>query len=205
MAKPKLRDLSRIQPEFQEAMDVTNALGKEVHPIATAVLGAVMVEHELETLLRSKFQRKDDKTWEMLVADNGPLNSFYSKIIAGYALGIYDEGMRNDLNIVRNIRNAFAHSKRLLHFDNPLIVKELEKATRSYVSKEYWNLAKVEPPPGAAEFSSRYVALCNWLAAKLVRIRSLRQDKSKRYPHQRRAISPLAFAALLPPPGGKDK
>ena len=158
--KIKLRDLSRIQPEFHEAMDVSNALGKEAHPIATAILGAVMVEHELETLLRFRFKRKDDKTWAMLVAENGPLNSFSSMVLAGYALGIYDESMRNDLHIVRNIRNAFAHSKRLIHFDNPLIVKELERATRSYLSKKFWKLAKVQPQ-GAAEFSSRYVLLCS--------------------------------------------
>ena len=29
MAKLKLRDLTRLQPELQEAMDVSNALGKE--------------------------------------------------------------------------------------------------------------------------------------------------------------------------------
>jgi len=133
----------------------------------------------------------------MLVGDNGPLNSFSSKIIVGYALGIYDEGMRNDLNIVRNIRNVFAHSKRLIQFDHPLIVKELAKATRSYLSKV--------GPQGAAEFSSRYVVLCSWLANKLLRIhRGL--YKSKRHRHRRRAMSSLALAALLTPsPGRKDK
>jgi hypothetical protein len=184
--KIRLRDLSRIQPEFQEARDVrSNVLHKEAHPIATAILGAVMVEHELETLLRSKFKRKDDETWAMLVEDNGPLNSFYSKIVAGYALGIYDESMLNDLHIVRNIRNAFAQSKRLIHFDNPLIVRELGKATRSYL-----NLAKAVKP------HSRYVVLCTWLSTKLI-------HKSKSY---RRVRSPLGLAALFtPPPGGKDK
>ena len=155
-----------------------------------------MVEHELETLLRSRFKRKDDKTWAMLVAENGPLNSFSSMILAGYALGIYDESMRNDLHIVRNIRNAFAHSKRLIHFDNPLIVKELERATRSYLSKKFWKLAKVQPQ-GAAEFSSRYVLLCTWLSTRLMRIHT-RRYKSKRYRYERksRATSRLALALL---------
>src|SRR6516165_2883175 len=195
MAKLKLRDLTRLQPELQEAMDVSNALGKEAHPITTAILGAVMVEQELETLLRSKFKRKDDKTWEMLV-ENGPLNSFFSKIVIGYALGIYDERMRNDLNIVRSIRNAFAHSKRLLHFDNPLIVKELEKATKSYLAKKFWKLAKVVPQ-GAAEFSTRYVVLCHRLSTKLMRI-NIRRYKSRSYQYERRirAMSPYRLLHL---------
>jgi hypothetical protein len=50
---------------------------------------------------------------------------------------------------------SLAHSKRLLHFDNPLMVKELEKATTSYLPKKSWKLAKVVPQ-GAAEFSTRY-------------------------------------------------
>jgi hypothetical protein len=184
-AKLKLRDLSRLQPEFQEARDVrSGVLHKKEHPIATAILGAVMVEYELETLLRSKFKRKDDETWAMLVADNGPLNSFYSKIVAGYALGIYDESMRDDLHIVRNIRNVFAHSKKPIQFDHPLIVKELGKR-----SQGFWDLANgVEP-------STRYAVLCTWLSTKL-------RFKSKR--HHRVAMSPLA-ALFTPPPGGKDK
>jgi DNA-binding MltR family transcriptional regulator len=182
-AKLKLRDLSRLQPEFQEARDVrSSVLHKKEHPIATAILGAVMVEHELEKLLRSKFKRKDDETWKMLVADNGPLNSFSSKIVAGYALGIYDKSMRDDLHIVRSIRNAFAHSKKLIQFDHLLIVKELGKSSTKFT--------KVEPSRAASE----YAVLCCRLSTQLI-------HKSKSY---RRAMSPLA-ALFTPPPGGKDK
>jgi|EndMetStandDraft_3_1072993.scaffolds.fasta_scaffold2428855_1 hypothetical protein len=77
MASLKFRDLSRLQPEFQDDIDRLEEFGKEHHSITTALLGAVIVEHDLETLLRSKFRRKDDETWATLVADNnGPLNSF---------------------------------------------------------------------------------------------------------------------------------
>ena len=44
--KLKLRDLSRIQPEFQELMDVSAALSKELHPITRAILGAAIVEYQ---------------------------------------------------------------------------------------------------------------------------------------------------------------
>src|SRR5262249_12368025 len=120
----------------------------------------------------------------MLVADNGPLNSFSSKIITGYALGIYDESMRNDLQIVRNIRNVFAHSKKLIQFDHPLIVKELGKSSTNFAK------AKVEPSRAAAA----YAVLCCRLPAQLI-------HKPKSY---RTAVSPLA-ALFTPPPGGKDK
>jgi len=190
-----LRDLIRLQPELQQGA-VRYALHQEEHPIATAILGAVMVEHELETLLRSQFKRKDDETWAMLVADNGPLNSFYSKIVAGYALAIYDESMRDELHIVRNIRNVFAHAKKLIHFDDPLIMKKLGKATRLSLPKEL--LLKVGKPEGAAGFSYDYVMLCCGLATKL---------KSERYRYEREtgAMSPDLAALFTPPFGGKDK
>jgi len=68
----------------------------------------------------------------MLIADNRLLNSFYSKIVIGYALGIYDKGMRSDLTIVRNIRNAFAHSKTLIQFDHPAVVAELSVRPKTF-------------------------------------------------------------------------
>jgi hypothetical protein len=48
------------------------------------------------------------------------------KIVVGYALKVYDEKFRNDLEIVRQIRNAFAHSKKLIDFDHELVVAEME-------------------------------------------------------------------------------
>jgi DNA-binding MltR family transcriptional regulator len=89
-------------------------------------------------LLQSKLKHKDDETWTMLVADSGPLRSFYTKIAMGYALGIYDKNIRSDLNIVRTIRNAFAHSKKLIQFDHPAVVAELRKATRLTLPKKSW-------------------------------------------------------------------
>jgi hypothetical protein len=79
----KLRDVSRVQPDIADLLALSEAFIKGEHPVATAILGAGLVEHHLEQLLRSKIKRKDDKTWEMLVASNGPLNSFYSKIRGG--------------------------------------------------------------------------------------------------------------------------
>jgi len=181
--KLKLRDLGHLQLELEDAKALMDALGEELHPIATAILGAVTAERNLEILLRSKFKRKDDKTWAMLVEDiNGPLNSFSSKIVIGYALGIYDERMRNDLDIVRKIRNAFAHSRKLIQFDDPLIVNELGKASKLALPKKYWTGFKPQ---------DRYVSMCYQLSIKLKGI-DIRREKSRTYQYERRirAVSP---------------
>lgn len=97
-------------------------------PIATAIMATAIIEIELEDLLQRRLPRKDEETWRVLTENNGPLSTLYSKIMMGYALNIYDEHVRDLLHIVRNVRNAFAHSKKLIDFDNDLIVAEIRSA-----------------------------------------------------------------------------
>ena len=82
--KPKLRDYSHLSltsAEYDALLDTVASPDRQ--PIATAVLGAVLVEHELEGLLRRKLKRSDDKTWEAMLEERGPLRSFYAKICYG--------------------------------------------------------------------------------------------------------------------------
>jgi hypothetical protein len=160
--------LSRLRPEYDDLIALSNTFGLPQHPIATAILGAAIVEHELEQLLRSKIKLKDDKTWELLVADK----SFYSKIVIGYELGIYDQEMRSDLDIVRNIRNAFAHSKKLIQFDHPDVAAELRKATGSPIPKKHWEFAS---PDVTIHI---YIALCFRLSRALMRLRRMKSTTS---------------------------
>ena len=80
----------------------------------TRFLGAVFVEHELEQIIHNRLSKIDMATWSGLLQDNGPLATFNQKILLGFALGIYDKQTRENLKIISNIRNAFAHSKRLI-------------------------------------------------------------------------------------------
>ncbi|MGH6848272.1 MAG: hypothetical protein ACREC0_12795 [Methylocella sp.] len=51
--KPKLRDLSRARPTDEEPKTLIDAF-YTASPIARAIIGAVLVEHELDELLRKK-------------------------------------------------------------------------------------------------------------------------------------------------------
>lgn len=102
----------------------------------------MLIEHELDRLLRKKLKKNDENTWQALQSETGPLRSFAAKISMAYALGIYTEKIQHDLNVVRIIRNAFAHSKKLIDFDDPLIISELvsahilRKKFKTYLLKE---------------------------------------------------------------------
>jgi hypothetical protein len=134
-SKPKLRDLGRKLPTTEEAMEVFRAARIDSDPITAAILGAVLVESELEALLRHRLKRQSDTEWAELVADNGPLSTFHRKILLGRALRLYGEEVNHNLNIIRNIRNTFAHAKKLITFEHELVVAELRSTAIPKVRK----------------------------------------------------------------------
>ena len=54
---------------------------------------------------------------EKLFTGYGPLSSFSAKIDIAYSLNLITENLKGDLHILREIRNEFAHSTVMLHFD----------------------------------------------------------------------------------------
>lgn len=55
---------------------------------------------------------------ENVFEGNGPLSTFSSKISLCIALGLFDKNVRHDLQILRKIRNEFAHSPNQLHLSD---------------------------------------------------------------------------------------
>ena len=75
---------------------------------AVAIVGGALVE-ELLTRALKYFLRPDATSMEELFSFSGPLGTFSAKIRMGYHLGCYGEEVRRDLDILRRIRNDFAH------------------------------------------------------------------------------------------------
>jgi DNA-binding MltR family transcriptional regulator len=73
---------------------------------ACAVLGAAILDAKLEQLFRLRLL-SDQKE---LLPSARPLGSFSAKIRLACALGWINDDVRHDLDIVRDIRNSFAHS-----------------------------------------------------------------------------------------------
>jgi hypothetical protein len=53
--------------------------------------------------------------------------SFYAKVLLGFALGLFGEAARNDLTVIKNIRNAFAHAPRPINFETMEIAFACQK------------------------------------------------------------------------------
>jgi hypothetical protein len=66
--------------------------------------------------------------------EGGAINGFSGKIVLGYALGLYSEQVREDLQTIRHIRNVFAHAIGNVDFITP----EIAEACNFYIVNRTW-------------------------------------------------------------------
>jgi hypothetical protein len=95
----------------------TEHLSKETDR-ACGVLGGSVLDTSMERLLRKRLHKRQDD----LLGPNGPLSSFSTRIAAAHGLQWIDDATASDLDVVRKIRNDFAHSiDHALDFASPSI------------------------------------------------------------------------------------
>jgi hypothetical protein len=137
---PEGRDLDKAWEEIEKGSDrsaaimgaafVENALQDALKSrtiglssqVTNAIMGAEFAEDALA--LKSKTIELSSQVANEIFL-NGPLSSFSSKILLGFALGLYGPVVKKDLNVIRNIRNAFAHAMMPITFDSPEVADEL--------------------------------------------------------------------------------
>ncbi|MBE7556685.1 MAG: hypothetical protein HS126_37015 [Anaerolineales bacterium] len=81
-----------------------------------AIIGASLLDRRLEEAIRVHLL--DNKVTEKLFDASQALGSFSAKIDLAYSLGLYGEKSYHDLNLIRKIRNEFAHFDTPLNFDS---------------------------------------------------------------------------------------
>lgn len=109
-------------PEVESMMD---ALRGE-SDMTVAIMAGSFLELELERLISSRLRSKDPNLLGQLFLNRGPLSDFHSKILVAQAMGFITGPMANELHSLKAIRNAFAHARAPLRFDNDLVSKEIE-------------------------------------------------------------------------------
>ncbi|MEY3499890.1 MAG: hypothetical protein RL308_1559, partial [Bacteroidota bacterium] len=106
---------------------------------AIVILGGTFLEMILEHVLRA-FLPEDDKEVNNLFKQS--LGNFSNKISTCYCLGLIDKVIKNDLTLIRQIRNKFAHEL-FISFENPEIQK--------WCSELKWHrIAIMQNPPSEA-------------------------------------------------------
>jgi len=87
---------------------------------AAAVLAGSLVETRLTTFLRHRVNY-DKKIWDKLTHSSAPLGTFSVKIDIAFLFGFISRLAHDDLVIVKEIRNRFAHDLELRDFGSQSI------------------------------------------------------------------------------------
>jgi len=97
-------------------------LEKQTDRGAALIAGAVLDE-VLEMAITARLIDLGRDQHDSLFGRGRPLDSFSAKIGLGYALGLYPNAARVLLEMVRDVRNKFAHRIEPLEFSNPDVVQ----------------------------------------------------------------------------------
>ena len=127
-----------------------------------------------------------------MLEERGPYSTFSRKITAGHALRLYDDAFQANLDIIRTIRNAFAHSKRVIDFSHPLVTAQLERiVVPNFKKKRFREIKKL------ADGLSTYRSLCILSATWLITRRTKSMNASIKRP--RKPKNYLSFYNALVP------
>jgi hypothetical protein len=92
------------------------------------ISAAAFVDDTLARTIAAHFIELDEKLQERIFeGPSSPLGSFSAKIAIGYAIGLYGPLTCEDLDIIRSIRNTFAHTAAPTSFDDPSIQAKCEQ------------------------------------------------------------------------------
>jgi hypothetical protein len=117
--------LKRDMPDITEMTKSINKLGSYADR-ELVILGGAYLEGALELALKAKFKNLTEKDIERIFnpQSGGLLSTFESKILIAFELGIVSSDMREDLAIIKEIRNIYAHTSfRISLVDEPIISK----------------------------------------------------------------------------------
>ncbi len=128
MVKRKVIEIDSLSQDMQAVYDVLN---KE-SSLAAVLIGVNFLDQCLGSLLSHHFI-KGSTSEALLDPNNGILGTFGSRMKLSYCLGIISKNDYNELQIMAETRNIFAHSHATVNFKTPAIVDLCDRL--SYLEK----------------------------------------------------------------------
>jgi hypothetical protein len=111
----RLRRYSKLVPDEAAIRKLLQDLEKDTTGLADYAITLIcqtFVERALEIAILAYLAPDDEEANKRIFNydHRGPISDFSAKIKMGYVLGIFGKTTRSDLDLIREIRNAFAHS-----------------------------------------------------------------------------------------------
>jgi mannitol operon repressor len=126
-----------------------------------AILGTAFLDEQLRALLEAFFLDDPKRIPEMFEAATGPFSTFSGRIQTAYALGFLAPSELRDLDLIRKIRNEFAHDLHGVTFSTPSVVARCTELTRcNFLQKAVGELTARD------RYILRVTFLANWIALR---------------------------------------
>ncbi|WP_152428464.1 hypothetical protein [Methyloferula stellata] len=140
--KSSLRDLARLPMDVDAYF---NELQGESDRACALIAGAALSQILRDLLEARLILLSDVESNHLFDMQNSVLSSFADRSEMAYALGLIDKNERKNLDLIRGIRNAFAHTIANISFDTGEIATECGKLT-------IFNDRKFENPTNKQKF-----------------------------------------------------
>jgi hypothetical protein len=118
-----LRALRMRSPTLGDVEEIHRQIVTEKNDRGTAILAATLVENAITYAIsrqNSRFAYRARKLFE----NNGPISTLDAKILIADCFGMLGPNTRHNLDIIKHIRNTFAHARIPITF----ITSEIESA-----------------------------------------------------------------------------
>lgn len=123
-----LRLLIQQIPTNDETNQAFRELLEDHNDRAAALVATALVESSLEKTLVFKLKKIGAHDTDEIFRGDAPFSSFSAKIKLALAIGLLRDPARHDLDCIREIRNAFAYTRRTkLTFETPEVARVCER------------------------------------------------------------------------------
>jgi hypothetical protein len=181
--KSKLTDLTLRHPSQADIDEINRQIDAEDNDRGAAVLAVTLVENALAYAISrrdSRFSYRHKKLFQY----NGLFSTLYARITLAEAMNIFGPVTNHNLDLIKHIRNVFAHASVPVKFSTPEINEAcLALKAPSDLKGKAWGTPR-----------EKYVAACYAIVSELA-------DYASRC-HRRRAdiLEPATMVTVTPTP-----
>lgn len=159
-------NLNNCLIEFQKLFSY-----QEPNDIAIVIVGGSFLDSLLENILVEFFPENDNEV-KVLFDKDKPLGTYSGKVRMAYCLGLVEKVVKDDLKVVGQIRNEFAHNLETSFSDTKII---------DWCKKLKWHeIMLMQPPPNEATPRDLYQVGVHTLISHLTGVVSIARGQKRK-------------------------
>jgi hypothetical protein len=158
-----LRDLTYQQPSYDHFSDFMAETNSEKNDRGAAILLATNVENALQGAILSILKTRPNRA-KALFGVESPMGTFSNTVQMTYFMDIFGDETKLNLDIIRTVRNAFAHAKIPIKFETA----EVKEACSHLIIPKLLAPHVMRGPQDHLEGRKRFQRVCNDVAHNLL-------------------------------------